>query len=112
MLASSLNPEPMGKVQFDFSQTAMVPEDSGCYVLATFRGDILYVGQSANIARRMGQHLDDPAKRATTPSGKAFWFYYELCKSHCLDGLERGWVNAHTLKEGGLPFFNKIHPPV
>jgi len=112
MLALSLHPKPKEKVQFDFSQTTMLPENSGCYVLATFRGDILYVGQSANIARRMAQHLDDPTKRATTPAGKAFWFYYELCESHRLDGLERGWVNAYTLKEGDLPFFNKVRPPV
>ena len=112
MLASQLTPEPQNKTQFDYSMLYDIPEYSGCYALTTFDGTILYIGQSSDISRRMNEHLGNDSKRALTPLGKVFWFYYELCDLHELDGLERGWMNHYRIKEGDFPYFNKVSPPI
>ena len=111
MLVSLLIPQTEKRVEFSRSWVVATPVVSGCYVLTTFLGEILYIGQSINLARRMEEHLDDPVKTGATPFGKAFWFYYELLESHRLDSLERGWMNAHIRTEGCLPFFNGVNPP-
>ncbi|MGU9951319.1 MAG: GIY-YIG nuclease family protein [Gammaproteobacteria bacterium WSBS_2016_MAG_OTU1] len=111
MLILSLSPTPDGKYEFSYSAMSKVPEASGCYVITMYDGKILYIGQSTNICKRMEQHLDKGDKN-NTPWGKSFWLYYKLCPTHELSNLENGWVNQYTIKEGKLPFFNKVHPPI
>lgn len=111
MKASSLVPKTEGRVGFSYDALRSVPDRSGCYALAAFGDEILYIGQSENICARMEQHLDDPKKCGQTPMGKAFWLYYKLCPVRDLDSLENGWVNEHILREGKMPFFNKVRPP-
>lgn len=87
-------------------------EASGCYVICTFDGTILYIGQSRNINQRVRQHLDDESKSARTPWGVAQWLHYRLCPEADLDQLESAWVTQFKMKNrGNLPHFNKLHPP-
>jgi len=103
----------LNKARFDYSDLNKIPDKSGCYVLTTFDGVILYIGQSGNIAKRVEQHLDSGEKREVTPLGVAFWVYYELCSKVDMDALENGWIHSYILNnKGNLPYFNKILPPV
>ena len=112
MLVSALTPEPGNKVRFAHPSVKLTPEQPGCYVLTTIDLAILYIGQSVNLSRRMEQHLEDPEKRSRAVGGIAFWFYYTECANRDLDSIERGWINDFSIREGCLPFFNKIRPPV
>lgn len=112
MFVSSLTPEIGDKAEFSYSALRDIPEESGCYVLTTYDGTILYIGQSINVCRRIEQHLDKDDKRKKTPWGVAFWAYYALCPAIELDALEGGWVYQYRMREkGNLPFFNKVMPP-
>lgn len=80
-----------------------MPEDSGCYVLTSFDGHILYIGQSKNLRRRFEEHLDNLAKTQATSQGRAVWFHWLLHKDLHLNALERGWLNEHAAVEGNWP---------
>lgn len=111
MLVQQLIPNPEDRVSFSYPSLYLAPDQSGCYALTAFDEEVLYIGQSENIRSRMEQHLGDGSKQEQTPSGKVFWLYYGLCPIRDLDNLENGWINEHILREGRMPFFNKIHPP-
>ena len=112
MFFSSLNPAPDGKAEFSYAGLRDTPDESGCYALAAYNGEILYVGQTQNLRNRMEQHLREDAKRKLTPHGVAFWLHYKKWPTIQLDGLERGWMQQHQLQEqGARPFFNKIDAP-
>lgn len=112
MKIDKLQLQPQEKVLFQFSDYRQVPEDSGCYVLTSFEGRILYIGQSKNLRRRFEQHLDDPAKTQATSQGRAVWFYWLLYDELHLNALERGWLNEHAAAEGDWPILNDASPPV
>ena len=114
MKVGELNPAPAGRIRFNgWRQRAASPLSPGCYVIASFNDDILYIGQSARIGGRMRSHVTDSRKRQPTPIGTAYWLYYRACESGDeLNALERGWVLQHKTREGGaMPPFNKIMPP-
>ncbi len=84
-----------------------VPDESGCYVLATFDEDVLYVGLATNLSRRMGQHLDSPEKVNATSLGRAVWFFWVRCDE--LNKVERTWMNMYAQHHGTFPVLNKIY---
>ncbi|MDD9883391.1 MAG: GIY-YIG nuclease family protein [Gammaproteobacteria bacterium] len=112
MLASALCPAANSRERFAYPDLRGLPTDPGCYALVTVDDVIIYIGQSINIAQRVAQHFDDPAKRLNTPNGVAFWCYYRRAKKSDLDRLERGWLNAHQIADGKLPHFNVQSGPV
>ena len=112
MNVANLRHQPQEKVLFQLSVYRQVPEDSGCYVLTSFDGHILYIGQSKNLQRRFEQHLDNLAKTQPTSQGRAVWFYWLLYDELHLNALERGWLNEHAAVEGNLPVLNAASPPV
>lgn len=114
MKVSELNPRPVDHIRFDgWQQHIASPQERGCYVIASFDDDILYIGQSVDIGKRMESHLTDDRKRKLTPDGVAYWLYYIVCPNDDdLNALERGWVLQYRGREGKLPPFNKIMPPV
>ena len=115
MNVANLHPPPQEKVPFQLSALSaypQVPEDSGCYVLTSFEGRILYIGQSKNLRRRFEKHLDNPVKTQATLQGRAVWFHWLLHDELHLNALERGWGNEHAAVEGHLPILNDISPPV
>ncbi len=103
MKISLLKPVTENKINFSYPNLLSVPEKSGCYALTTNDGEILYIGQSNNIYRRLVEHFHDDEKRSRTPWGVVYWAYYKLCSPIDRDSLERGWLN----EVGVLPFFNK-----
>ena len=114
MLVSDLAPITDDRVIFSYPKSHEVPEDSGCYVITTLDGTILYIGQSINIRSRMRDHLYTKEMTATMPSGEsAYWFYYTLCPAAELNQLEGNWIDDHKLNEGGkLPPFNDVNPTI
>lgn len=112
MNVANLHQPPQEKVLFQLSVYLQVPPASGCYVLTSSEGRILYIGQSKNLQRRFEEHLDDPAKTQPTPQGRAVWFYWLLHKDLHLNSLERGWLNEHAAIEGNWPILNDAPPPV
>ena len=112
MNIDTLQPSPSrNQCAFRLNQYGKVPAISGCYVLATFEGHILYIGQAINLRRRFEQHLDDSEKTGLTSEGRAIWFYWLEAEEGKLNPLERGWVQANQNQDGKFPILNKISPP-
>lgn len=112
MRAFELDPPTTERQRFTLASLGSIPDGSGCYVLASFDGTILYIGQSRDIRTRLSQHLTDGSKSEITPSGKSQWIHFRFCPASDLSDLESWWVNQYKLANGGrLPHFNKVHPP-
>lgn len=109
MKVGDLSPCPTDKEPFRRAQTRFVSEKSGCYVLATFEEEILYVGLAKNLRRRFGQHLDTAEKVTATADGRAVWFFWLECTD--LEKVERTWMNSHALCHGVWPVLNKVYSP-
>lgn len=98
------------RVQFRLSESIRVPEASGCYALANIRDDVLYIGQSVDLCRRMQNHLDTPRMTRTTSLGLAVWFYYGLWPSAEIDAVETQLLFQFKFVEGKLPPLNRVGP--
>lgn len=112
MKIEQLIPTPNSKVLFKLSSFKLVPKDPGCYVLATFENEILYIGLSDNLFTRFQQHLANPEKTNPTKEGKAVWFYYIIYDQINLPKLERTWINHFAAIRGKLPILNKVNSPI
>jgi len=113
MKVEQLIPVPDQQTRFAWSHHVTVPEQPGCYVLATFNGDVLYVGQATgSIRNRMGSHLDTPEKRKGTQLGVPFWFYYLVLPKLQVGAVERGWMNQAVLEDGEMPALNRVYSPL
>lgn len=112
MKVEQLIPEPKDKVQFKFASFKSIPKVAGCYVLATFDNDILYLGLSNNLFDRFQQHLENPEKTNPTEDGKAVWFYFTTYDKNNLPKLERTWLNHFRATHGRLPILNKVNSPI
>ena len=110
MNISMLRPPYSQKVKFTQYDLRKVRPESGCYVLASYEEDILYIGQG-NLRDRMSAHLKDPKKTAHTIKGKAFWFCYLFADSGRLNGIEGGWFQQYEDENGESPLLNIIQPP-
>ena len=105
-----LIPQPPKNETFKRSRERFVPEVSGCYVLTTFSRDVLYIGLTENLRRRMNEHLDSPQKTGETKLGRALLFFWMECTDTRL--IERTWLNVHIQHEGARPVLNKVDSPV
>lgn len=103
-------PRPPLKEAFRLSRERYVSEKSGCYILTTFSGVVLYIGLAKNLRRRMRDHLNNPEKTNETSLGKAILFHW--IESNDINKIERTWLNIHIENEGSLPILNKIYSPV
>jgi excinuclease UvrABC nuclease subunit len=112
MKITELNPQPKDKVHFKLASFKSVPKEAGCYVLATFDNDILYIGLSDNLFVRFQQHLDNSEKITPTTDGKAVWFYFVIYTAINLPKLERTWLNQFEGIHGQLPILNKVNSPI
>jgi hypothetical protein len=110
MNTRQLIPLPSHWNAFRRSKERFVPETSGCYVLSTFSGVVLYIGQATNLRRRMINHLDSPTKTASTEFGRATLFHWFECSD--IATVERTWMNIHIQHEGALPLLNRAYAPV
>lgn len=109
MIITDLIPNPIQCETFRRSRERFVPEKSGCYALTTFSKDILYIGLTNNLRRRMNEHLDNPEKASETQLGRAILFFWLECME--LNKIERTWLNTHIQHEGAIPILNKIYSP-
>jgi hypothetical protein len=109
---SELSPIPAERLLFKLSSLKIVPAAPGCYVLATFDGEILYVGQSVSLNQRFRSHMDNLEKTSLTPRGKAFWFHFLSDESGNLDKLERTWLNEYLTMHAEFPILNKVDSPL
>jgi hypothetical protein len=80
--------------------------------LATFIGDILYIGLANNLYNRFQQHLNSFNKINVTDEGKATWVYFLEYDSDNLPKLERTWLNQFEALHGDKPILNKINSPI
>ena len=110
MNVAELTPLPAKRELFKRSRCRFVPDASGCYVLTTFNGCILYIGLTQALRRRMQEHLDNREKTTETLLGRATFFYW--LESTELNKLERTWLNTHVVKEAALPLLNRMYSPV
>ena len=112
MKIEELTPCPTSRVPFKLASFKGVPQSAGCYALATFDGDILYIGLSDNLYARFQQHLDSQEKTLATTEGKAIWFYFIDYSAINLAKLERTWLNHFAAIHGRLPILNKVNSPI
>ena len=110
MNVNELRPVPQCVEPFRLDQAKFVPKRSGCYVLATATGHVLYAGLASNLNSRLLQHLDDAEKVSPTSEGRAVCFYWFECAD--LNSVERGWLNMHRVQHGSLPVLNTSDSPV
>jgi hypothetical protein len=110
MKLEALVPQPTLHETFKRHREKFVPDIPGCYALTTFSKDVLYVGLTKNLRRRMNEHLDSTAKTSPTPLGRATYFYWFT--SNDLEKIERTWMNIHIENEGSLPLLNAVYSPV
>ena len=110
MKLEKLIPPVAGSEAFRKSRERFIPDEAGCYVLTTFDGEVLYIGLARNLRRRVAQHLDNPAKTAPTPKGRAVIVHWRFADN--LEQLERTWFAIHEQYEAKLPILNKVHSPV
>ena len=111
MRINQLNPQPTECVSFERTMFWKVPQVAGCYILATSSGDILYIGQTKDLYKRIRDHLNDPQKTDPTPEGTASHFCYFECPEEKLQELESSWVDLFKAIHGKLPILNTINPP-
>lgn len=109
MKLDALVPLPAHRETFKRNRERFVPSVAGCYVLTTFEGDVLYIGLSVNLRKRMNDHLDNPQKTGTSKNGRAIFFYW--LASPDTNKIERTWLNIHIEREGALPILNSIYSP-
>jgi hypothetical protein len=109
MIVGLLAPPPTARELFKRRSERFIPALPGCYVLSTFGGVVLYVGLAKSIRARFCDHLEDPAKTANTPLGRAVFFHWT--ERHDIERVERTWMNIHLIEEGALPILNKVYSP-
>jgi hypothetical protein len=109
MNVAELVPQPDHREAFKRSRERFVPGSPGCYVLANFSTEVMYVGLAKNLRRRMNDHLDDQEKTSATSLGRATLFFWIECKE--INKIERTWMNIHIQHEGVLPLLNSVFSP-
>jgi excinuclease UvrABC nuclease subunit len=105
-----LLPQPIEHETFKRNRERFIPEKQGCYVLATFSHEVIYVGLAKNLRSRMNNHLDSKEKTTPTIVGRATYFYWLECKE--IEKVERTWLNIHVQHEGAYPPLNKVYSPI
>ena len=111
MIISELVPQPAHRETFKRNRERFIPAGPGCYVLTTFSSEVLYIGLSVNLRRRMNDHLDNPGKTTATIQGRAVLFYWLKVEELELNKVERTWLNTHIQHEGKIPILNKVFSP-
>jgi hypothetical protein len=109
MNISNLVPPPSHSEPFKRTSERFVPDKPGCYVLATFLGEVIYLGLAENLRRRLNEHLDSPQKTGLTDRGRAVLFHW--FETTDTNKVERTWLNIHLQLEGVLPPLNKMYSP-
>ena len=110
MKVVELNADFGDRVPFRLSDSIRVSESSGCYALTNIYDDVLYIGQSENLQRRMEQHLADARMTTATQMGLPSWFYWVPVVHSELRPLESQLLLQFKATEGKLPPLNRVGP--
>ena len=87
-----------------------VPQSPGCYLLTNAYHEVVYIGQTNDLRRRMSEHLDDIRITGLTPIGRATWFYYQILTGVDLKDAEDRLFMKYSTAVGGRPTLNRIGP--
>ena len=107
MKVAELEPPMNNKVSFDLRFVVHVPDTPGCYILSTIYDDVLYIGETNDLRRRIGEHLDDPRMTRRTPEGLASWFHYTELPDDKTYPTEQFMLSQHRYKVGRRPALNR-----
>lgn len=110
MKVSELRPEMVDKISFDLRFYPRAPMSSGCYILTNIYEDILYIGQTRCLQRRMKEHLEDRRMTQRTQMGLASWFYYEAVPEKDLFPTEQQMLLEYKFNHTVWPPLNRIGP--
>ena len=110
MKSSNIQPAMSGKVPFHYQNLNQVPARAGCYLLTNMEEEILYIGKTQSLSRRMGEHLNDPRMTGNTPLGFPTWFYYVTLYPHQTATIEQSMLSQHRYHTGMLPTLNRVGP--
>lgn len=87
-----------------------VPVDPGCYVMASIDDDVLYIGRTVSLRRRIGEHLENAEMTTRTSLGWPRWFYYKTMAADAVEHYERRLLGRHEQYDGSLPPLNRAGP--
>ena len=107
MKVAELQPAMDARVSFDPRFSIRIPSAPGCYILSTIYDDVLYIGETNDLGRRMGEHLDDPRMTRRTPEGLASWFHYKELPDDKTYPTEQFMLSQHCCKVGRKPALNR-----
>ena len=110
MKVQECSPTMQNRVVFIRHSIPFAPAVAGCYCFANIYDDVLYIGQTDCLQRRLEQHLDDPRMTSRTSLGLVSWFYYVEIPERELRTTEQKLVGDYQFKEGELPPLNRIRP--
>ena len=110
MKVNDLDKDINGRVSFDLRFSGRVPDRAGSYVIANMDGDVLYIGQTVDLRRRMGEHLSNQRMTQRTALGLPSWFYYKYVSGADLLNTESSLLSAHKFARGELPILNRLGP--
>ena len=102
--------EITGKVNFDLRFRYHVPILPGCYALANIHDDVLYIGQTTNLRRRMEDHRNDFRMNQRTHLGISSWFYYWNTPINDLRSVESQLFVKYKFVHGEWPPLNRTGP--
>ncbi|CAK8721514.1 hypothetical protein LDFHOB_10990 [Candidatus Electronema aureum] len=109
---NQLMPYPDRKKLFSYSVSFEIPENSGCYTITNFSGEILYIGLSRCLKNRFCQHLESKQKTESGVYGRPSFFNYLLAEECLLEKIERTWMHQFEMFHGHLPVLNKVSSPL
>ena len=110
MKVHELCQETAGKVSFDLRFRYHVPILSGCYALANIYEDVLYIGETVDLRRRMEEHRKDFRMNQRTSLGLASWFFYWNIPVDNLQKAESQLFVKYKFAHGEWPPLNRTGP--
>ena len=110
MKVSDLGQQIHTKVGFELRFSIFAPTTSGCYILANIHEDVLYIGQTNNLQRRLEEHIGDSRMQQTTQLGVVTWFFYRETPELLAYPTEQSLLTEYKFREGVLPLLNRAGP--
>ena len=95
---------------FQLAHVNRLGEGSGVYVLCTIYNDVLYIGQSKDVARRLRDHLNSRRMTAPTRIGRARTAVISWLPERDLLEVEKRLLFVHKSSEGNWPELNRTGP--
>lgn len=95
---------------FQLSSVPEVPSGAGVYVLCNVYREVLYIGQSVDVARRLSQHLEDRRMTGPVKGGRANLVFVKRVLEHDLIDEENRLLFKFKSMVGSRPALNRAGP--